>query len=455
MMNLVAIPNMVGGHLGGWRHRDAFTDSVMNLEAIVEMAQTAERGKFDAVFLADGNGVREMERPALFAANFPSARPAMFEPTTLLSAVAMATSRLGLVATATSTFDEPWMVARRFSSMDHISKGRAGWNLVTASNAGDALNFSREAVGRADRYARAEEFYEVVTALWDSWAPDAFPQDKATGQYLDPARVAPIDHVGAHFQVKGPLSLPPTPQGRPVVFMAGQSAPGMELAAKYADALFGAGSTKADCIGAYADIKGRMAKYGRDPAALKILPGVSIFVGPSSAEAERLFEELQALIPPALGVHYLAKQLTCDLSGCDIDGPVPADIPDEVVGGSSLRRYILDMIRREGLTVRQAYERVLPAIGGPAFKGNAREVADQMEEWWRDKACDGFTVMAPVQPRGLRDVVDLLVPELQRRGLFRTEYEGATLRGHLGLPNPPSRWSEPAPLMGRQGGARA
>jgi FMN-dependent oxidoreductase (nitrilotriacetate monooxygenase family) len=442
MMHLVAIPNMVGGHLGGWRHRDAFDNSVMNLEAVVEMAQTAERGRFDAVFLADGNGVREMERPALFAANFPSARPAMFEPTTLLSAVAMTTSRIGLVATATSTFDEPWMVARRFSSMDHISKGRAGWNLVTASNADDALNFSRSgAVGREDRYVRAEEFYEVVTALWDSWAPDAFPQHKATGQYLNPARVAPIDHAGPHFRVKGPLSLPPTPQGRPVVFMAGQSPPGMELAARYADALFGAGSTKEDCTRAYADIKGRMARHGRDPDTLKILPGVSIFAGPTTAEAELLYEELQSLISPTLGMHYLSKQLTCDLGGCDVDGPVPADIPTEVVGGSSLRRYILAMIRREELTIRQAYERLLPAIGGPMFRGNAAEIADLMEEWWRAKAGDGFTVMAPVQPRGLRDVVDLVVPELQRRGLFRTEYDGTTLRSHLGLPMPASRWA--------------
>ncbi|MGI4793013.1 MAG: LLM class flavin-dependent oxidoreductase [Janthinobacterium lividum] len=441
MMHLATIPSLVGGHLGGWRHPDAFDHSVMNLEAVIEMARTAERGKFDAVFLADGNGVREMERPALFAANFPSARPAMFEPTTLLSAVAMTTSRIGLVATATSTFEEPWMVARRFSSMDHISKGRAGWNLVTASNAGDALNFSRsEAVGREDRYARATEFYEVVTALWDSWAPDAFPQDKSSGLYLDPARVAPIDHAGPHFQVKGPLSLPPTPQGRPVVFMAGQSSPGMELAARYADALFGAGSTKEDCIAAYADIKERMAKYGRDPNSLKILPGISIFAGPTSAEAEQLYEELQSLISPTLGVHYLSKQLTCDLSGCDVDGPVPADIPTEVVGGSSLRRYMLDMIRRENLTVRQAYERLLPSIGSPLFKGSPTEIADLMEEWWCDKAGDGFTIMAPVQPRGLRDVVDLVVPELQRRGLFRTEYDGTTLRSHLGLPRAPSRW---------------
>ncbi len=440
MMHLACIPTMVGGHLGGWRHPSAYADTVMNLDAFIELVQIAERGMLDCVFLADGNGVREMERPELFAANFPSARPAMFEPTTLLSAAAMVTSRIGLVATATSTFEEPWMVARRFASMDHISRGRAGWNLVTASNPGDALNFSRSEVGREERYARAQEFYQVVTALWDSWAPDAFPQDKAAGRYLDPARVRRIDHQGAHFKVQGPLSLPPTPQGRPVVFMAGQSAPGMELAARYADALFGAGSTKADCIAAYADIKGRMAKWGRAPDQLKVLPGVSVFTGPTAADAERLYEELQGLISPALGVHYLSKQISYDLGGLDLDGPVPADIPTETAGGSSLRRYILDMIRRDQLTIRQAYQRVLPAIGGPVFKGDPTQVADAMEDWFRSGACDGFTIMAPTQPRGLRDFVDHVVPELRRRGLVRSEYTSTTLRGHLGLADPPSQW---------------
>jgi len=445
MMNIVCIPNVVGAHLGGWRHPDAFDNSVMNLPAFIEMVQIAERGTLDAVFLADGNGVRDMDRPALFAANFPSARPAMFEPTTLLSAAAMATQRIGLVATATSTFDEPWMVARRFSSMDHISGGRAGWNLVTASNAGDAQNFGRdEHLGREDRYARAEEFYEVVAKLWDSWAGDAFPQDKASGQYLDPTRVRSIDHQGRHFRVKGPLSLPPTPQGRPVVFMAGQSIPGMELAARYADAMFGAGSTKADCVAAYADIKGRMAKHGRAPEQMKILPGVSVYVGPAAADAERLYEELQGLISPALGVHYLSKQLAHDLGGMDLDGPLPDGIAAETVGGSSLRRYIIDMARREGLTIRQTYERVLPAIGGPVFKGDKMQVADEMEDWFRSKAADGFTIMAPTQPRGLSDFVDLVVPELRRRGLFRTEYRASTLRGHLGLPDAPSQWTRPA-----------
>jgi alkanesulfonate monooxygenase len=447
-MKIACIPNLVGGHLGGWRHKDAFDQPVMNLEAFVEMSQIAERGKLDAVFLADGNGVRDMHIPALFAANHPSARPAFFEPTTLLSAVSMVTKKIGVVATATSTFDEPYMVARRFASMDHISKGRAGWNLVTASNAGDALNFGRSEQAREDRYARAQEFYEVVTKLWDSWAPDAFPQDKATGQYLDPTRVRHIDHKGTHFSVKGPLNISATPQGRPVVFMAGQSEPGMELAARYADGLFGAGTTKQDCIDAYANIKGRMPKYGRAPDHLKILPGVSIYVGRTSAEAEEFYGELQSLISPVLGVHYLSKMLVQDLSKLPLDGPLPDDLPEETVGGSSLRRYILDMARRDKLTIRQTYERTLPALGGPVFKGTAAQVADEMEDWWRSKACDGFTLLQPVQPRGLREFVDLVVPELQRRGIFRKEYESSTLRGHLGLPEAPSVWNGQAAERG-------
>jgi N-acetyl-S-(2-succino)cysteine monooxygenase len=441
MMKLACIPNLVGGHLGGWRHKDAFDKPVMNLEAFIEMSQIAERGKLDAVFLADGNGVRDMHMPALFAANHPSARPSFFEPTTLLSAVSMVVKSIGVVATATSTFEEPYMVARRFASMDHISKGRAGWNLVTASNAGDALNFGRSEQAREDRYARAQEFYEVVVKLWDSWAPDAFPQNKETGQYLDPSRVRHIDHKGTHFSVKGPLNISQTPQGRPVVFMAGQSEPGMELAARYADGLFGAGTTKQDCIDAYADIKGRMARYGRSPEALKILPGVSVYVGRTATEAEEFYEELQSLISPALGVHYLSKMLVRDLDGLPLDDPLPDDLPEETLGGSSLRRYILDMARRDKLTIRETYQRTLPALGGPVFKGTPTQVADEMEDWWRGKACDGFTLLQPVQPRGLNEFVDLVVPELQRRGIFRKEYESTTLRGHLGLPDAPSVWN--------------
>jgi FMN-dependent oxidoreductase (nitrilotriacetate monooxygenase family) len=364
----------------------------------------------DGLFLADGNAVRDMDKPALFAANYPAARPAVYDPVILLTALATATSRIGLVATATTTFDEPYFVARRFASLDHVSHGRAGWNMVTASNAGDALNFNRpEPVGRSERYDRAEEFIEVVKGLWDSWAEDAFLQDKASGQYLDAARVRLLNHQGTHFSVKGPLNVARTPQGRPVVFMAGQSERGKELAARHADAMFGAGDSKESFQADYADIKGRMAKYDRDPDELRFIPGVSIFVGRSSAEADELYEELSALITPALGVHYLSKIVTMDLSGHDIDGPLP-EVPEIVVGGSSTRTFTIQMARRENLTIRQTYERVVPAFGSPVIKGNAVEVADMMENWYREKACDGFMVSIPVMPRGLRDFVELVVP---------------------------------------------
>jgi alkanesulfonate monooxygenase SsuD/methylene tetrahydromethanopterin reductase-like flavin-dependent oxidoreductase (luciferase family) len=231
------------------------------------------------------------------------------------------------------------------------------------------------------------------------------------------------------------LNVARTPQGRPVVFMAGQSEPGMELAARYADALFGAGSSKQDCREAYAAIKGRMEKYGRAPESLRILPGISVFVGRTAAEADDLYEQLKSLISPAVGTHYLSKMLAHDLKGLPIDGPVP-EVADEVLGSTSSRRYVVEMIRRERLTIRQTYERVLPSTGSPLFKGTASQVADEMMDWVADRACDGFTVMPPVAPSGLRDFVDLVVPELQRRGAFRKDYETTTLRGHLGLPTP-------------------
>jgi FMN-dependent oxidoreductase (nitrilotriacetate monooxygenase family) len=446
MMHLFTIPNLGGSHLGGWRHPDAYTDIVMNLRLNIEVAQLAERGKFDGLFLADGNGVRDMDKPALFAANFPSARPAVFDPVVMMTALAGHTSRIGLVSTATTTFDEPWFVARRFASLDHVSEGRAGWNLVTASNPGDALNFNHsEPVGREERYARAEEFFEVVQGLWDSWGEDAFVQNQATGQFLDPARVRALNHVGTHFKVAGPLNVARTPQGRPVVFMAGQSDRGKELAARYADAMFGAGDSKESCQADYADIKGRMARYGRDPASLRFIPGVSIFVARTAGEADDLYNELNALITPALGVSYLSKIVTQDLSGLPVDGPMP-DLPDTVIGGSSVRSFVVKMARREKLSIRQAYERVVPGFGSPVIKGNPVQVADALEDWYSSKACDGFMVSNPVMPVGLCNVVELLVPELQRRGLFRTEYAGTTLREHMGLIKPENRYFSGAKL---------
>ena len=436
MMSLFTIPNLGGGHLGGWRHPEAYSSVVMNMEKTIEFAQLAERGKLDGLFMADGNGIRDMDKPTLFAANFPSARPGVLDPVMLMTVLAGHTKHIGLVSTATTTFDEPWFVARRFASLDHISHGRAGWNAVTASNAGDALNFNHtEPVGRAERYARAEEFIAVVKGLWDSWDDGAFIQDKATGQYLDPSKVRALHHVGQYFKVAGPLNVPRAPQGHPVVFTAGQSEPGKELAARYADAMFGTGDSKATCQAEYADIKGRVANFGRDPDSLRFIPGVNIFAARSAGEADDLYGELNALISPALGLDYLSKIVTQDVSDLPLDGPMP-DLPDTVVGSSSVRSFVIKVIREEKLTVRQAYQRVVTDFGTPVVKGDPVHVADVLEDWYRSKACDGFVVTFPMVPVGLRNLVELVVPELQRRGLFRTEYTGTTLRHHLGLPTP-------------------
>ena len=316
MMVLGFTGGALGGHLGGWRHRNSFPTTSMQLQCMIEMAQIAERGGIDMMFLADGNGVRQMDKPTLFAANSPSDRPAVFEPVTLFSAVAQHTSRIGLVATATTSYEEPFTIARKFASLDHLSGGRAGWNLVTTQYVEDSKNFGRdEHFGREDRYERARESLDVVRALWDSWASDAFLQDKSTGRYLDPDRVRLTNHRGKHFAVKGPLNVARTPQGQPVVFMAGQSDAGKELAAYGGEGLFGTASNKAEAQAEYADIKGRMKKYGRPTDALRILPALSVFVGRTAAEADALFDELQALISPALAVSYLSKVAGVDLTG--------------------------------------------------------------------------------------------------------------------------------------------
>jgi len=436
MMILGFTGGALGGHLAGWRHPDSFPTTSMQLQCMIEMAQIAERGGIDMMFLADGNGVRQMDKPALFSANSPSDRPAVFEPVTLFAAVAQHTRHIGLVATATTSYEEPFMIARKFASLDHLSGGRAGWNLVTTQYVEDAKNFGRdEHMGRIERYERAQESLDVVRMLWDSWATDAFVQNKATGQYLDPARVRLTNHRGKHFSVKGPLNVARTPQGQPVIFMAGQSEAGKELAAYGGEGLFGAASGKAEAQSEYTDIKGRMPKYGRPPDALRILPALSVFVGRTRAEADALYEQLQSLISPALAVSYLSKVVGFDVTGTPLDGPMPQS-PGENLGGTAIGRSVLDMAAREGLTVRHTYERILPSMGGNMMKGTAADVADMMEDWYTSKACDGFMLSMPVEPRSLRDFVELVVPELQRRGLRPSGYRGATLRENMGLVHP-------------------
>lgn len=436
MLNLMTGLLGLGGHLAGWRHRDSWSDTMMNLEHMKFTAQLAERGKFDLLFMADGNAVRQMDKPVLFAANSPSDRPAVFEPVTLMSALAMHTTHIGFLATATTTYEEPYLLARKFASLDHLSKGRACWNVVTTSYPGDSLNFGiPEHVGRMERYERAREFVDVCKGLWHSWADDAFPQDKATGQYLDPSKVHTLNHKGKFFTIKGPLNVARCPQGYPVLFMAGQSEPGRELAAYTADCLFAVTNTIEDGKVFYADIKGRMARYGRAPDDLRIMPGASVYVGRTREEADELYEELQSLIPPPVGVAYLSKLVEMDLAGYPLDGPLP-DLSGETLGLASFRETIAEIARRDNLTLRQTYQRVLPSMGHVVFKGTGKDVADQIEEWYVGKACDGFNIQVPVMPRGLVDFVDLVIPELQHRGLFRTEYTGRTLRENMGLPIP-------------------
>lgn len=438
MLKLSVFMSPTGGHVGGWRRADAEVDAGFNVRRWVEYASLAERGKLDMLFLADGNGVNGVEDPDLLSRN-PVARPVVIEPICLHSALAAATSRIGLVATATTSFDEPYSVARRFASLDWLSNGRAGWNVVTSSSPEDAKNFSRDDhFEHADRYERAEEFVDVVKDLWDSWADDAFLFDKESGRFLDGAKVRVLNHKGKHFSVRGPLNCARPPQGQPIVIVAGGSEPAKELAARVADVVFTVTETKQSAQEFYADVKERMVKYGRSPDDLKVLPGASVFVGNTAAEADLLYGELQGLIPDHVGIAFLSRLCGVDLTRLSPEAELPP-LP-ETKGITSFRNLIAAMAARERLSIREIYRRVLPARGHVLMKGDAAFVADQMEEWYRDKACDGFNIIAPYLPGGLAAVVDILVPELQRRGLFRKEYEGTTLRDSLGLSRPVNRF---------------
>lgn len=437
-LKLSVFMSPTGGHVGGWRHPDAVGDAGFNFDRWIEFAQIAERGKLDMLFLADGNGVNGVDNPALLGRN-PTTRPVVIEPVCLHSAIAAVTSRIGLVATATTSYDQPFSVARRYAALDWLSKGRAGWNVVTSSNPEDSKNFSQnDHADLANRYERAGEFVDIVKDLWDSWADDAFLLDKESGQFLDGDKVRLLNHEGRYFSVRGPLNSARPPQGHPVVVVASGSPDGMELAARTADVVFTVAETKESAQAFYADVKGRMAKYGRAPEELIVMPGASVFVGPTEADADRIYRELQELIPDSVGMPTLGRICGVDLSGYSPDDPLPP-LP-ETKGITSFRNLVETMARRDNLTLRQLYQRILPARGHALMKGDPVQVADTMEEWLNDKACDGFNLVAAYLPAGLEAVVDLLVPELQRRGLFRKEYEGTTLRDSLGLVRPANRF---------------
>ena len=436
-MRLGAYFNPTGHHVASWRHPRAQKDAHINLDHYVEIAQTAERAKFDMIFLADSACVRNahidaQSRSVQFIANF--------EPITLLSAIAMKTERIGLVATASTSFNEPYHVARKFASLDHISKGRAGWNVVTSGNLTEHANFNLDApIEHKERYARGHEFVDVVTGLWDSWDDDAFVRDTASGLYFTPGKMHYLDHKGERYKVRGPLNVPRSPQGWPVMVQAGASDEGKELAAQYAEAIFSPHLTIEAAKEYYDDLKGRMPKYGRHPDHMKILPGLSVIVAATSEEARADYEFIQSLIHPIVGREILSTMLgEMDLSQFPMDQPLPEVLPPT---NASKGHYdsIIAMARRENLTIAQLAGRVAGARGKNVFVGNAKEVADYMEQWFVKGACDGFNVMPPYIPGQLDDFCNLVVPELQRRGLFRREYEGRTLRENLGLPRPASR----------------
>src|SRR5579863_8816836 len=423
-------------HTGAWRYAGAFPDANFNLAHIKRFAQTLERAKFDAFFMADHLAVLNMPLDALKHSHTVTS----FEPFTLLSALAVLTEHIGLIATGSTTFDAPYHVARRFASLDHLSGGRAGWNIVTTSNPDAALNFGMtDHMEHGERYRRAREFYDVVTGLWDSWADDAFIRDVEHGIYFDPDKLHVLNHKGKYLSVRGPLNIARPIQGWPVIVQAGASDSGRQLAAETAEAVFTAQSDLAVGQAFYADVKGRMEKLGRDRGHMKILPACFVVVGDTVEEAKAKRAKLDSLVNYANAIASLSIALGHDAAKFDPDGPLP-DIP-ESNASKSARERVIEVAQREKLTVRQLAQR-LGGYSGLAMVGTAATIADEMEEWLASEASDGFTIMFPYLPGGLDDFCDEVVPELQRRGLFRRDYEGKTLRENLGLPRPANRFFE-------------
>lgn len=444
-LKLGAFIHPTGSHVAAWLHPDSQADAGINLAHYAELARTAERGLFDLMFIRDSAATRDGRLDAL--KRWPTYM-VHFEPITLLSALAALTTRLGLVATATTSYNEPYTIARKFASLDHLSGGRAGWNVVTSSNRSESFNFGREVhYAHGERYARAHEFVDVVRGLWDSWDDDAFLRDRATAIYFEPEKLHVLEHRGAHFSVRGPLNIPRPPQGHPVIAQAGASEEGLELAARTAEIVFTPLGSLDAARSFRADLKGRVERHGRRPEDLKVMPGLNPVIGRTEAEAREKHEYLQSLIHPDVGRQLLSEDLGgIDLSDVPLDAPLPFDrLPATITGGKTTFRTVVEMARAGNLTLRQLYEKYGGARGHHTLIGTPQQIADHIEAWFKGEGVDGFLVQPPVLPGGLTDFVDLVVPELQRRGIFRTRYEGATLRENLGLPRPPGRYRQQSP----------
>lgn len=433
-IRLGAILHGVGGNISGWRHPDAITDASVNFELYKRWTQKAEEGKFDFVFIADGLYITEKSIPHFLN---------RFEPLTILSALAGVSSKIGLVGTLSTSYSEPFTVARQFGSLDVISQGRAGWNVVTSPLEGSALNYGKteqQHPSHPERYQIADEYLEVATGLWDSWEDDAFVRDKESGVFFDPSKMHALNHKGQYFSVKGPLNIARSRQGQPVIFQAGASESGKHFAAKWANAIFTGQETLEEAKQYYDDVKGRAAALGRDPDEIVILPGIGPIIGRTQEEAERKYEEVANLVSIEKALDFLGRFYEHhDFSQYPLDEPFP-DLGD--IGRNSFRSATDRMkvwAKQEGLTLRQVALRV--ATPKTAFLGTAESVADKLQAWFEAGAADGFIVGAAA-PHGLEEFVDHVVPILRQRGLFRDEYEADTLRGNLGLPIPENRNSK-------------
>lgn len=420
----------MGHHEAAWRHPDSNLNGVYDFAHYLELARKAEAAKLDSLFLADrySTSPTAVQYGALGG----------LEPHTLLSALAVVTKQIGLIATVSTSFNEPYNVARRFASLDHVSKGRAGWNIITSGTDSEAQNFNLDRIAQhQERYELAKEFVEVTTKLWDSWEDDALIRDQKTGIYADKDKVHELNHKGKYFSVRGPLNTARSPQGRPILVQAGSSEDGRDFAAEWADAIFTAQQTLEDSQAFYADVKKRVLLYGRDPAYVKILPGICPIIGETETEAKEKEAELHELTNPTYSLLQLSNRIGFDLTAYPLDGPLP-DLPDsnEIAGHQSRTHLIKELADREKLTIRQLLLRLAGGRGHKTIAGTPMQIADELEAWFVGHAADGFNIMPQLMNGGLDDFLEQVVPELQRRGLFRTAYTGTTLRDHYGLPVP-------------------
>lgn len=439
MMKLNLFMLASGHHHGAWRHPDVPPNQDLELRHFVQLAQTAERGKFDALFLQDLVGVREsLGREAMRHGDHGVVQ---LDPLLVLASIAANTKNIGLIATASTSYNQPFQIARKFSTLDQLSGGRAGWNIVTSTDEEEARNFSlSETVAHDERYRRAEEFVDVVKGLWDSWEEGAFPRDKASGIYLEHEKMHHLDHDGRYFKVRGPLNIPRCPQGQPVLVQAGSSSAGQNLSARVADIVFTVNPTLQIAQEFYQGFKTLVQSMGRNPDEVTVMPGIFPVIADTEEAARKKFDELQELVHPAFGVGILGKMIgNFDLTKYPLDGPVPElPITDEQQGR---QRGLVKLAHDQNLSIRDLYKRIIGGRGHVQVVGTPEQVADVMEQWFVERGGDGFNVMPATFPGGLEDFVDGVVPILQKRGLFRKDYEGTTLRDHLGLTQPENQFA--------------